>query len=726
MKFNRASFLLLSAGLVSLMQPALSAADFNFTSGTISLAQTLGNGESGTVGSGATLSLSGSTVDVLMSGTSSLTVNGILRQTGSGRAIDNSSANSVLTVVNTGTISSVSTDAFRVNSNAQVTLTNSGTISVSAGGQAIDWAAITSKSNILNNLSGGVISAVGEDAVRPGTNGQVNNAGSIMATVTGGANPSGSDGIDLRTFSGITVTNTGTISGRHGIATDGGNEGPFTFTVNNNAGSISAVNGSGLNIDGANSTVTATVNNAFGATFQGGVLAAAADGDGDGIDVDGVLTLDNAGDILSGGAKGSNNPEGIAMGGGTIINRQTGRIIGSSLAADAPNGDSSKIGSGILVDDSNGGNAVAATSITNSGLIQGKSGFGVKIIGTFDNSVTNNSTGTIRGAGNAGTVGAALQTGNGNDTVTNAGTITGDNGKAVNLQGGNDILNITGGTISGDIDGGTGTNTINVNAGSNTASTNGSITNFSSSNVQSGRWNLSGSINSGAAISITGGVLNYTGVGALGNTVTVNGGEFKNNGGNFTGTLNFVSGTVSGSNLSGVALTIGADRVLSPGNSPGTMETGSQTWASDGTYLWEINALADDGGTQGSDPGWDFADITGTLDITATSSGKFTIDIDSLNVLSSWDNSQDYTFVLATASGGINGFDADAFTLASSAFADQNSLAGGHFSIEKNGNSIELKYSAVPEPATWAMFILGTGFLIFVSRSAFPFRSRKG
>ena len=30
--------------------------------------------------------------------------------------------------------------------------------------------------------------------------------------------------------------------------------------------------------------------------------------------------------------------------------------------------------------------------------------------------------------------------------------------------------------------------------------------------------------------------------------------------------------------------------VISPGNSPGTMSTGTQTWNDGGSYLWEINA----------------------------------------------------------------------------------------------------------------------------------------
>ncbi len=77
-------------------------------------------------------------------------------------------------------------------------------------------------------------------------------------------------------------------------------------------------------------------------------------------------------------------------------------------------------------------------------------------------------------------------------------------------------------------------------------------------------------------------------------------------------------------------MTIGLGGVLSPGNSPGTASTGAQTWNDGGSYLWEINASDDAGGSIGTDPGWDWLDITGALDLSALTAGGFTIDIDSL------------------------------------------------------------------------------------------------
>lgn len=461
-------------------------------------AQSLTGSQTGEVTSTGSLTLGGGTVAVTMAGTVQLTNAGLISQTGSGRAIDSNTAGSSITVTNSGTIRSVSSDAFRVNnSGTSVLLNNSGTIEVTNGGQAIDWAGITTGGNTLNNLAGGIITAVGEDAVRPGQNGIINNAGTISVTLTGGASPGGSDGIDLRTEKNVTVTNSGTISGRHGIATDGANAGPSSLTLYNNAGGIiSALNGSGINIDGVSTSVTANITNAFGATIKGGVLAIATDGDGDGVDVDGVVTLSNSGDILGLGAKGAgsdslpNGVQAVSIGGGSITNTATGRIIGSSLAADAPNGDSSRVGEGILVDDSSGGNGIAATTVDNSGLIQGKSGAAIRIVGSFADTITNNAGGTICGAG----TGAAIQTGGGGDTINNAGTITGDNGAAIDMQGGNNTLNVLGGSsvITGSINGGTGGNnqmTVDAGAG-NTFTYSHQISNFANVEIKTGTTSL--------------------------------------------------------------------------------------------------------------------------------------------------------------------------------------------------------------------------------------------
>jgi autotransporter-associated beta strand protein len=289
-----------------------------------------------------------------------------------------------------------------------------------------------------------------------------------------------------------------------------------TLNLTNNAGGIiAAVNGSGVNLDGVNTNVIGNITNNFGATIKGGVSAGATDGDGDGVDVDGVVALFNSGDILGLGARGaSNNAEGIATGGGSITNYATGRIIGSTLLADAPNGDSTRAGNGILVDDSNGGNAVAATMVDNYGLIQGKSGFGIKIIGTFADTITNRAGGTIHGAGTE----AALQTGGGDDQLFNSGSIIGDNGNAIDLGAGNDLLRITGGaaSITGNTSGGAGTNTLEVAPGTgNSFAYAGVLSNFETVNIQSGEVTLAGVSTYTGTTVVSGGLLILDGAGRL-------------------------------------------------------------------------------------------------------------------------------------------------------------------------------------------------------------------
>ena len=55
-------------------------------------------------------------------------------------------------------------------------------------------------------------------------------------------------------------------------------------------------------------------------------------------------------------------------------------------------------------------------------------------------------------------------------------------------------------------------------------------------------------------------------------------------------------GVVKGSGSTDATMTINAGGILSPGNSPGTLTTGSQTWNDGGTWIWEVN---DSDGTKG-------------------------------------------------------------------------------------------------------------------------------
>ncbi len=658
-------------------------------------AQTLGSGsgQTGTINSGVSLTVSGATVAITVTGNNaSITNNGTISQTGNGRTIDLNTASITLAVTNNAgaLIQSADADTIRANkASDNVTVDNYGSIisvNASAGGaQALDFAAITSGTNTITNYSTGLLKATAADAVRPGVNGTIINNGSILAVpivdpaVTTQNAATSSDGIDAQTNTGVQITNNngGTISGRHGItggaASDAVNS--FTMTVTNNAGgTITGVNGSGINIDNFSSAAassSATVTN-YG-TITGNYDSAHYDvGDGDGVDVDGITTLYNHGIIRGLGANGvgsdtlTNHPEGVSIGGGTIINYSGAEITGGAL-------DGSGIeGHGILVDNSSSGNAFAATSITNSGLIRGTTGYAIKMISTFDNTVTNNAGGTIRGAGDAGTVGAAIQTGSGNDTLSNAGTITGDNGKAIDLQGGNDTLTITGGSITGDIDGGTGTNTASINPGTgNTFSYAGAISNFSSVDISSGNVILSGASTYSGSTTVNGtlSVTNTTG------SATGSGSVLVNTGGMLNGT-----GSIGGS----VSLANGG--ILSPGLSAGTLGIGGSLSLVSGSHLaFEVGSLSD------------LVNITGALSYTGGGATIFDI-VDSGGLTAG----ADYTLMNYGSTSGLS--------LSNLSFGSTPAGFAGQFSL--GTNSLTLHVTAAPEPSR---ALLGAAGLALIS-----------
>jgi autotransporter-associated beta strand protein len=333
-------------------------------------------------------------------------------------------------------------DAFRVNldvTQGTITVNNAGTIKTTNGGQAIDFDAIESDGATvrINNLAGGVLQSYGADAVRSGQGSIIDNAGTIISDgVAGDSN----DGIDMQGHTATVINEaTGVISGqRHGITSDTG----LDVT---NYGSITGRNGSGVGSDGNGMVVN------YG-TITGAYDGRTDEGDGDGVDIDFAANITNYGTIQGTGAAGSkdgspNASEGVAAGGGTIINANGALISGKD--------------NGILIDDGNGNAGFGATSITNSGKIQGVDGFGIKLVGDYD------------------------------DTIVNSGAISGGDGLAISMGGGNDQLTLLpGSTITGTVDGGDGTDQVTL-GGSGYGNFAGA-TNFEHLDVASGNWTLTG------------------------------------------------------------------------------------------------------------------------------------------------------------------------------------------------------------------------------------------
>ena len=294
----------------------------------------------------------------------------------------------------------------------------------------------------------------------------------------------------------------------------------------------------------------------------------------------------------------------------------------------------------------------------------------------------------------------------GSQTIANSPDITFEGGSTFRTDRAGDTMSINGTmTLNGAVtfSGPQATHTANISSdigGTGSLTKTGpNTTNLSGANTYSGN-----TIVSDGTLSLATGS-SHSGTGAY----TVEGGILK---------------VATGVDLSTHAMTIGLGGVISPGNSPGTAITGSQTWNDGGTFLWEINASDDAGGTIGTDPGWDWLDITGTLDLSNLSAGGFTIDIDSLTAsnlagdavgFDTWTKGTpgdvDYSFIIASASGGITDFDAADFTLDSSGFTNGPSW---DWQIKLSGTDLVLEAYAVPEPSSTAL--LGLGGLMLALR----------
>ena len=169
----------------------------------------------------------------------------------------------------------------------------------------------------------------------------------------------------------------------------------------------------------------------------------------------------------------------------------------------------------------------------------------------------------------------------------------------------------------------------------------------------------------------------------------------------FSGTGN----VLSGSGTISTAITDDSTAVISPsaspGNGPGTLTfSGGLTLATGGTislHLYDAN------GSAGS--GYGLISATGGLSLTA-STGTITfklISIDSGGNAANATNS--YSWMFASSSSAISGFDPSDFSLNTSGFS--NATNGGSFSFTESGNALYLNFTPVPEPSTWILMGLG-------------------
>ncbi len=165
---------------------------------------------------------------------------------------------------------------------------------------------------------------------------------------------------------------------------------------------------------------------------------------------------------------------------------------------------------------------------------------------------------------------------------------------------------------------------------------------------------------------------------------------------------------------------IGTGAVLSPGL-PGADQIGSLGFAhlelnSGGLLEWHIQSPTGSAGE-----GYDHIDVFSetTLVINATSESPFSIKVISLNtggnagLLGDLLPGQSFAWTIFSFDALSGGFDPAKFALDVSLFQTNlgNGLAAGDFSFALSGNDLVLNFTAVPEPSTYALMLLGLGFI---------------
>jgi fibronectin-binding autotransporter adhesin len=177
-----------------------------------------------------------------------------------------------------------------------------------------------------------------------------------------------------------------------------------------------------------------------------------------------------------------------------------------------------------------------------------------------------------------------------------------------------------------------------------------------------------------------------------------------------TGGVSVAAGaTLGGSGTIGGLVSLASAATLSPGSGPGTLTLGqSLSLVSGGNYNWQMLSGT---GVAGAANAWDLLAVTGSLSIDSTSVDPFKINLWTLSGTSpdtsgnaaNFNSALNYTWTIATAAGGISGFDATKFQIVASATNGtggfSNTYGSGTFSIAQSGNNLNLVFTAGAAPS---------------------------
>jgi autotransporter-associated beta strand protein len=475
---------------------------------------------------------------------------------------------------------------------------------------------------------------------------------------------------------------------------------------------INAGGGNGMNIvsDGGLLTLGGTLQNNGGSGTRPYALGGSGNGVVSGAVNNGTISGSNVAAVIKhgGGTWSLTNASNTFTGGVNILDgvlEATGVADTGSNSAIGAGGDIVFAGAGTAGTFRYAGGTDQSTnrpvSINATGATLESAGAGAV---TFNGTFTSADPGTFS-VNATGSSGIVTNTANATPTVKVGMTVTSTTGlfpvgTTVTAIDGNayTLSSSATATASGNVTFGTTDRTLTltgVNTGRNTVA--GSLADSAGGGVLGvtkaglGTWVLSGSNSYTGPTAVNAGTLFVNGINAGSGAVSVASGA-----------------TLAGTGTVGGATTITTGATLSPGASPGTLSfTGGLTWNSGGNYNWQMLSGT---GSAGALDSWDLVSVTGTLAIAATNVDPFRVNLWTLSGIApdvsgsaaTFDSTQNYTWKIASAAGGISGFAADKFVIATSAtngtggFA--NALGGGTFSVAQSGNDLNLVFTANSTP----------------------------
>ena len=609
----------------------------------------------------------------------------------------------------------------------QISLNNANTYT---GGTSVEGGTL-----VVQNASGSGI-GTGTLFIQSGAGFQIGN-GSTGGFIDSGIAITNNGSLVVSKTSSLTLANaisgTGTLDKYHsgGLILSGSNTYSGVTTIN--AGSLAdgAANAfspnSTLSLPSGSGGVSVNYNETVGA-LSGGTGAvpvaiatpATLTSNGQGYTSDFVGSISGGGKlVITGGVQGlaGNN----SYSGGTLVTGEGELYLGSGTA----------VGTGTLTFDDetefapdanvtlsnaivlNGTNYVdnedGSGNLTLLGVVSGTNGFSWCTNNTFSLSGNN----TFQG-------GIDMREGTlllGNDNAAGTGTIILDSSTTLAAAGGPGVVRSIANPIS--VSGSSAT--FGVNDG-NTLTLTGGITGNSEATLtfnggSGGNLIITQPTSADYEFVVSSGTVtagNNTALGPAGNSVLLTGGAALNVRTGVTLSnplvLSGSANTLSGSGTIASSVVDDSTAVISPsaspGNGPGTLTfSGGLTLASGGAISFH---LYDANGSAGT--GYSLISATNGLSLTA-SPGTITFNLVSIDSGGNAANAVNfnaatpYSWMFATSTSAISGFDPTDFTLNTSGFLNNGN--GGTFSFSETGNNLYLNFTPVPEPSTWVLIGLG-------------------